>query len=269
MLNQYKRLQLLALLALAVASHGCDAAGPDSVESGSICPLCGPQSGGETTSFWDSPCEALIERAEIEIADADTLGYDTAVLLARIRREFDQSFSWEAMPTPAGGPASSYDEQTRCRAEVTAGALVHARPDPSVCDGSSCQVPARSGQGTEPMACPDRLHIAFDMEFQTMEGAVSGTAHGEVVQWNQGFEGMIGDAAEHLTGYADTDLRNVEGSLRLHPLDDVEHSGILAIEMEFGTDSTHGVVQPKIAYRVTDDHSEDEGRNYEPLRGTW
>lgn len=269
MVNQAKVRQFIGLLAVALAAQGCDAVGPGSDDSESICPQCGPQSGGETTSFGDSPCEALIERVEIEPADADALGYDTAMLLTRIRREIDQSFSWEPMPTPAGGPASSYDKQTRLHAELTTGGLVHARPDPSVCDGSTCQVSARSGQGTESVACPDRLHIAFDMAFQTMDGAVSGTARGEVVQWNQGFDAMIGDAAEHLTGRASTDLRDIEGSLRLQPPDDVEYSGILAIEVELETDSTHGVLQPKIAYHMIDDQGENGERGYEPLRGNW
>lgn len=250
-------------LALALLL-GCGSAAGDDISS--VCPDCTALS-GETTDFSQTPCEAITVGIAVSDAEATALGFDVEAIRDRTTRHVDAPLHWQSQEVPQGAPADGYEAETRVAIDVQPGAMTYFRPDPTHCPEGECSLPGDSM--TFPAdGCSTRLHIGFDIELSTADGAITASGSGETVRFTEG-DGIPAEVAAMLQGHASIDLTEVTGSLGLYPEANGPHAGTLSIELELlDAANTTGKVIPSIMYGGQDDNGLYR-QLYSPLVGSW
>jgi hypothetical protein len=240
----------------------------DPAASSSVCPGCEPVAGGETGDFGGSltPCEYMSSRLAVSAEQASALGFDVNELQRRLAPPLDGPFYWQPNATEpeVGGPASGYDAQTRLEASISTDtspdALLHVRPDPQYCDGTTC---TRDGISVAQATCSHRLHQGLTVRFRTLDGALEGTSRGEAVLWIRGSEGEGADPAI-VYGHTDLDLREATGSLVLTPnVQGRPHVGTLALSFQLGADTSEVSLMPSVWFDLPNRRAW-----YAPITGT-
>jgi hypothetical protein len=196
------------------------------------------------------------QRFPITDRQASELGFDMGKLTARIEREIDAPLRWTESTTNRGAAPTGYEKQTRIVGRARRGDwLTHVALDPERCAGTTC----RDDQVGE-WTCSDRLELGVEVELRTLDGAVSATASGYVLQGRAGF------SFESPAGSQRADLRDVTGSLRLFPPKSPPiRLALLMIDLFFEADQIEGDLRAYFQLSARPEFGED----YIPLSGHW
>jgi len=237
------------LLQTALCATACQSAGSDG--SGSVCPTCEPQTGGDTGDFGGvtvGVCGSVARRVVIDPAQAVALGFDMPEIARRIARPIDASLRWVARNDEGGGAATGFDPETRVRADIAITEYGYNRPDPEFCDGTVCTL----NGSTELQATCLReqfLDLAVRVNFETDDGAVRGTAVGQAVQWGPDSRSAQSNPALPVQVIANQNLHDVTGSLRVDPAPGHErYRGKLEFSAELSANSYTGSLFPSVFY---------------------
>jgi hypothetical protein len=266
-----------AALALLAGLAACQSEDPGA-EARSVCPVCDPGAGGESSYFGGSTteCGYVSALTPIEPAQAGELGYDLGRIEELVGREIDVPLYWQPRETESGEPAQGYESPTRVtgRAEIISHA--HWRPDPAYCDGTTC---TREDVTVAQNTCADFLRLGLRVEIATLDGALHASADGEAVQWNT--NGPSVGASPYPIGHAYANLYDVTGSLELFPPPEALEGdpgpsasqrghpfpGTLSIVLSFMVEATEVWLLPSIAGESVDEHGDNQLNGYEPLVG--
>jgi hypothetical protein len=249
---------LLCGVVLALCG-ACGASGEAKESTRSVCSDCPGLAGGESSDFGGGtphPCLAFEQRVPISDARAIELGFDMARLTALIERDFDAPLRWMASEPNRGGPAAGYEARTRIEGRARRGDwLTYVGLDPSRCQDTVC-----NDDDVGEWTCADSLELGVEVELRTVDGAVSATASGYVLQGRPGFP------FERPAGSQRADLRDVTGSLRLFPpASPPIRYALLMIDLLFEADQIEGDLRPYFYLSAREGSGEDNI----PLAGHW
>ncbi len=264
------RIALLALGVSALAACAAKEGAPPDIETG-LCPSCEPSAGGETGDFsgTQSVCTLLLAPAPIEEAEARALGYDPAELRRRLTQALDLPLMWRVPGSQLDPPRvideSRFEmrpptgfsqEETRISLSVHAtDALIHVRPDPDYCDGSTCRRALENGTMIDvpQTSCEASLNLDVTIDVETADGAVRGTLKGRAEKVS----------SRDLTVLATADLTQLAGKLRLWPKTGFgKLTGTLWLTLELEDAATHGDLSPTVFFW---DDREEEAQVYSPI----
>jgi hypothetical protein len=263
------RWALLSVIGLLVGCQGEGGSG----ESGSVCPTCIPQTGGDSGDFpgdMPSRCVPAFERVPVSDAEAVALGYDAPELRRRLVRPIESAMVWRLGDLRGGAPARGYDTETRVEASVTAADFISVRPNPEHCDATTCRSPTTGETFSISDECPSSvLRAPISVTFRTQDGAVSGTATGSAYLRPRGeWDLTLGAEPDWFEAHARADLHDVQGSLRLFPpFPDREHSGYVYVRLQLYAGKTAGELSPLVVERMPADPFTSS--DYGPILGTF
>ena len=224
----------------------------------SVCSDCPAVAGGESSDFGGSPHPCTLFEGHVPITEARAveLGFDMASITSLIEREIDAPLRWTESAPNRGGAPKGYEQQTRIEGRARRGDwLTYVGLDPERCAGTTCR-----GDDVGQWTCSDRLELGIEVELRTLDGAVSATASGYVLQGREGF------SFETPAGSQRANLRDVSGSLKLFPPErPAIVLGLLMIDLFFKPDLIEGDLRPYYQLSARPGTAED----YIPLSGHW
>jgi hypothetical protein len=205
------------------------------------------------------------EKTPIDATRAAEVGFDVPTLAGRVERELDDTLLWTLGWPEFGGPATGYEPETRIRGHVTIHSYSYVSLNPEACSGRRCIIsqlvdPALPSTLEEEYDCSeDRLELGIDAEYSTSDGAVAAIATGYVLQ------GRPGEPFESPAGTVFTNLRDVDGTLRVFPGEGTIVRGQLIANLMFREERTEGELLPWIDLAT----GHGGGATYLPLIGKW
>ncbi len=200
----------------------------------SVCSECPGIAGGDSSDFGGgSPdtCVVFERPQSITAARAAELGFDMERLVSLIERDVDAPLRWSVSDARGGAP-TGYEQETRIEARPRLGDWVtYFSLDPERCTSTRCY-----DDDVGEWTCSDRLELGVEVELRTLDGAVSATVSGYVLQGREGFP--FGDRA---AGSQQANLRDVRGSLQLFPPASAPiQRAVLSIDLWFEPAQTEG-----------------------------
>jgi hypothetical protein len=225
----------------------------------SVCPNCPMTTGGESSDFGGTPsaCTQFEERAVIERAEAQALGFDVTNLENLVTREIDAPLRWSAATTNTGGPAAGYQAETWIDGNLRlSGKYEYFALDPQRCEGNTCFAAT-----TSEVTCSDRLTLGIEGKVRTRDGAVSASVSGYLLQGRAGFP-----FGEIPAGTLRADLHDVVGTLEVSPPTDMTIvEALFMIDIYLKETQTEGGLRPHLLLSK----SSGTGADYIPLHGEW
>lgn len=283
-------LAALSWIMAATAGTGCASDATSVSLDERPCPTCLDQAGGSTSDFGAvAACTMFLKKSPIDVEAAEALGFKVQSAIDLIERPVDAPLKWQAKPSEAGDPATGYDETTRVHAQLSVRSLLHVRPDPALCDGTTCRGPDTDGNAieTEQAPCMPVVTIGADLALSTEDGAIFVNFEYATTTYEHDSVARVyldPDQDEDApTGSISVSLTDVTGTLKVYPNISESHVGQLGITFFFADDETGGNIEVDVSPCMhcgdlntdgTDAHephtyTPPNGDAYRPLSGTW